>query len=366
MNPFLARLDHELRSLSNTEARAQLVARSAGYLARIGDFESAKASINQIRNEFGDGRSGRVTIAVMIAEALVFHYQSLDSRAFDRIIRAQFLGRFTNDEALEAVASAWRAHFEFDHSKFREMYLSLGIAIHRTSTENNEANARIANVLCKVATLCGEEALAKAYFKSGREFALKEKDLASVEAMQHNRAAFRLAYARSRMCFQSLSKSEIDEIRTDVETAKSLQNLSGVKALSSYIALCDARMLILEEQFERAIQALKALQESGPYPEGSFTVGLINLEIMYCLGRMNKIDDVLSLLEPSSDIDLSKVDFDERLVATWIQRQLSEIDSRLGNPELSASRFESACKDYEESLSDLKLGLRSVAAIFPS
>lgn len=354
MSRFLSRLDMEWKLSTDNLERAEIRARQAGYLARVGEFDKSKAIVGELRKEFGDGRSGRVTVWIIISEALIHHYEKLDLIALDRVTRAQLLSRMMRDKRLEAIASAWRAHIEFDHSKFDEMFVSLQSAIRCAEEGNNDALSRIANIVCKTAMLCGETQLAQSQFLIGREYALRDGDQAGVEALQHNRASFRLARIRSAKCFGEVEANEIRETRVEIETARSLQNLAGVTALSSYIDLCHARLLVVEGRFVEAIDRLNDLKGVGPFPAESFHYANLDLEIAYCYCATGKLDQAFGILGGQEFVDIDALDVDEQLVIRWIQLQLSKQDSRFGPVDDYRKLLESTVIEYIKLMTKLR------------
>lgn len=361
MSPFLQRLSQELKSARTVHEQGEIQARRAGYLARTGDFEGAKSSILDLRKIFGDGHDGIISIWIIISEALILHFEKVDPSALDRIMRAQLLSKMIGDKKLEAVSSAWKAHIEFEHSKFDAMFESLRAAIAAAKPEDSDAHARISNILCKTATLCGYAEVAKSQFQSGRRYALSEGDQASIEALQHNKAAFRLARIRSMSCIEEIERGELEEVRIEISTAKSLQNLTGIKALSNYIELCQARLLIIEGRFPEAVEALQSTRDVGPFPPGSVTPELIDLDISYCLALMGDVDKALQVIKA---VDLSKlpgIDVDEKLVVRWLQMRLATIDSRFGNLREADVNFNEAVDGYNAFISQLQQGMDSLS-----
>ncbi len=360
MSRFLTRLDMEWKLQTNDFSRAEIRARQAGYFARIGNFDQAMAIVAELRKQFGDGHSGRVTIWIMISEALIHHYNNLDLIALDRVMRAQFLSHLMQDSQLDAIASAWRAHIEFDHSKFNEMFVSLCRAIRAADENNTDALSRVSNVVCKAALLCGESSLAKSQFLLGREYALRDGDQAGVEALQHNKAAFRLSRIRSSRCFGDIDVAEIKETRVEIETAKSLQNLTGISALSSYIELCQARLLLVEGRFKDAIDRLKGIKGSGPFPVGSFNPEIIELEIAYCHSSLGEFDEAEKVLDGREFLNIGELDPDEQMVVRWTQLQLSIQNTRFGSVDTFQHLFQSTVDVYKELMTSLKSNLNNL------
>ncbi len=361
MSPFLVRLEKEFHLAKDDNARAEINAKRAGYFARTGDFSAAKEIIATLRTVYADGHAVRITILIMIAEALIHHYETLNSAGLDRIVRAQFLSRAIKDCPLEAVASAWRAHIEFENSKFLDVFESLEVA-HKlaVSCDNNEALTRVANIACKIALLCGEVRFAQAQFLIGRERALIDGDQASIEALQHNKAAFRLSRLRSNMCFGSIDPIELRETGIEIATARSLQRLTRIKALPTFIDLCQANILMVEARFLDAIEALNSLRSAGPFPAGTFSTELIDLELSFCLATLGRFDEAMKIFRNIDVVKLDSLDADERLFVRWLELGLVKLSDRFGTLGIAENRFQEAAIEYRHMIETLSVGLRKI------
>lgn len=361
MSPFLVRLDKEFRLAKDDDARAEVEAKRAGYFARTGNFSKAKDVIAALRVVYADGHAVRITILIMIAEALVYHYETLNHVGLDRIIRAQFLSRMIKDSQLEAITSAWRAHIEFENSKFPEMFVSLEAAHNRALfCDCNEAFTRVANIACKIALLCGETNFAKTQFLIGRDRALLDGDQASIEALQHNKAAFRLSRLRSNMCFGAVDPDDLRETRTEIATARSLQYLAHITALPTYIDLCQAHILMVEGRLLEAVDALNLIRNGGPFPVGTFSTELVDLELSFCLATLGRLNEAMEIFKNIDLTLIESLDADERLFVRWLELSLAELDNRFGISNLARIKFQESAVDYHLMIEVLSSGLKKI------
>lgn len=361
MSPFLIRLEKEFLSTGDERTRAEIDARRAAYLARTGNFDTAREIVARLRLIYADGRAVRITILIMVAEALIYQYESLKKDGLDKIIRAQLLSRMARDLNLEAITSAWRAHIEFENSCFAEMLSSLEAA-HRCAglCGSNEAMARVANIACKIGLLCGETTFANRQFLFGRDKALMDGDQASIEALQHNKAAFRLSRLRSSMCFGQVDAVELNQTRIEIASARSLQHLARITALSTYIDLCEAQLLIVEQRFQDAIEALNRIRSAGPFPVGSFSTQMLDLEISFCLALLERQDDAINMFNSIRMNEVESLDADELLFFRWMQLRLAEQDVRFGSIGIAKANFEVAASAYNAMIERLRDGLRDI------
>jgi hypothetical protein len=178
--------------------------------------------------------------------------------------------------------------------------------------------------------LCGDTEVAKRYFQLGRDHALKEGDQAGIDALLHNKAVFGAARLRAFNCVGVVSGEEIVFARSEINSAKNLQQLTRIKSLSAYIELAEARLAIVENRYEYALGRLEELQGTGPFPSGHFSVELGQIEQAYCLVQLGRIDEAVERSAAIRDTDLSEFDVDDRLVAMWQLDAMARADSRFG------------------------------------
>ncbi len=360
MSQLLIRLEGELASMSDPIQKAEWAARIAANLARQGKFDEAQSRIANLREVYGDGRSGPVTAWIMLAEGLVHLYKDLSPAALDRIARAQLLGMAMGYTSLVGVASAWKAHVEFEMSKFPAMIESLKASIKSAAAEDHDAQTRIAMVITNCLMLCGDFTNAQQWFMRGRAHAIKNGDQASVEALLYNRAAFGLAWLRLRHCDVAAQPEELRRTRAEVKSSRNLQDLTQISALTNHIYLADARLLILEGEYEEAIAKLQAVRDRNPFANHNFTQSFIDLEICYCQFEQGDIEESCLTYAALDHSTLSTLDLDEQIVAEWMKLKMSQADPRFGSwvdhrqrLEILQARHRHFAKDLGQSLEQL-------------
>lgn len=357
MSQLLTRLEVELASMTDPVRKAEWTARIAANLARLGLFDHAQSRIVELRQVYGDGRSGPVTAWIMLAEGLVHLYRDLSPAALDRIARANLLGIAMGYTSFVSVAAAWKAHVEFEMSKFPDMVASLQTAIKNAAAENHDAQTRIAMVLSNSFMHCGDFVNAQHWFMQGRDHAIKNGDQASVEALLYNRAAFGLAWVRLRNCDVPALPEELHRVRAEIKSSRNLQDLTQITALTNHIHLADARLLILEGKYEDAISGLLAVRNRKPFANHNFTQSFIDLEICFCRFGRGQIEEAVALYSSLEQSTFSTLDLDEQIVAEWMRYQMSQTDSRFGSSALHLRRFEELKAEHQSFSSDLQTSL---------
>jgi hypothetical protein len=347
--------------LSDPADRAEVIARIAAVHARSGHFDEARLSINAIKEQFGRGESGRVTVWKMIAEGLVFHYEDLSPSALDRISGALALGRAMQYPAVIALASAWKAHIEFERSDFVKMAESLSLALRHAGPMDHDAQTRIAMVLANAFMICGDRVQMQAWFMRGRDHAVKNGDRVSVEALQYNKAAFATAWARVSGCAAAVNAEELARLRGEVNSARNLQELARIGALSGHIRLIHARLLMLEAKYELAVEVLNEVRGTEPFAGHNFHQSYIDLELQFCAVRLGATDFSMASRFKEVLQQFNGLDIDERIVATWM---LAEIAEKAGlQVERTSLRGEliKLMSEHEAERRALRVSLESLA-----
>lgn len=356
MSQLLLRIDQELSTVADDCARSRLLSRKAGYLARVGRFDEAKQIVAALRKDFGGGHSGRATLWIMLTEGLLQHFEMMGPQALDRLNRALVLGVAMEDAEVISLAAAWKAHIEFETSNFDSMFLSLKTAIENSTDADHEARARIFMVLCDAALLCGDRQRGQRWFLRSRDHALKDGDQASIEALLYNRAAFNLAWLRARRCFGPLASEELSLVRMEISSARNLQEMTGIVALTHFVHTCDARLLILEGKYEEAIERLGALRLAKPYGAYNFDQTFFDLEVAYC--RYNNGDlSQSAIVERVDGSAFIHLDIDEQLVAAWMIFELSASHEESSACRTARQRFERVAQAYRASEESIRIQL---------
>lgn len=358
MSQLLARLDQKLKIASTAAERAEILARKASYLARIGQFSNARSIVAELREHFGDGHSGHITAWIMLAEGLLHLFENLSPLALDRISRSQLLGLAMKDAPVVAIASAWKAHIEFETSNFESMIKSLQIAISHATDSDHDANARLSMVISDSFLICGESQSAQAWFMRCREHALKDGDQASIEALLYNRAAFGLARLRVERCLSEIDSRRLSLLRMEIASAKNMQNLAEIAALTNFIHLCEARLLILEDKYSLAIDALASIRNAKPFADYNFNQSFVDLETSFCLQRLNRHEESRLIYNSIDWSSFERLDIDEQLIAAWMRHSMCIVDSSIDSVDDAKMAMDALLTEYEATRLSLLSGLR--------
>ncbi len=358
MSQLLARLRRDLARAADPVDRAELQARIGCCYARSGSFDEARHVVKELRSGFGDGRSGRVTIWIMLTEGLIHWYSEMSPKGLDRIVRAQLLSQAMKYRTGIAVSSAWKAHIDFEMSNFDAMFQALRLSISNASAEDNDASVRVAIVMVNATSLVGDFEGTKYWFMRGRDHALKEGDPADMDALQYNRAGMALAWVRAENCINPVQPESVRKVRLELESSKNLNAINGVDALDNYLRTSNARLMILEGRFDQAIVELTDVRGGHPFADFNFNTALVDLEIAFCHFRLTRVEDALRLYQSIDMGTIGDLQIDDQLAAASIKCELAKADSRFGDVVAYSKHLAELADAYSKWHAELKVGLQ--------
>jgi hypothetical protein len=347
--PLHIRLADEISAEADPERRAELSARYAAQIARIGRFEEAAKTLGDLRKIFADGRSGRATVWMMLSEGLVHLFQEETKPALDRIMRAQVLGSAMKYPAIVALASAWRAHIEQSQSEFSKMAQTLRVALDNAADADHDSHTRIALVLFNSFMICGNRVQAQKWFMRAHDRAVKNGDQASIEALMYNRATLGLADLRAEKCSKDLEPERLSIAHSEMESVKNLQPMLTGTIFPHYVELWLARLLVLEGRHADATERFANARTLAPLSEDNVDKKFTDLEIAFCRFSSGDRDAALLATSNIGRDAFAQLHVDDRLVAGWMQWQMMTSDSRFGNAELQAVLLSSLREEYASS-----------------
>lgn len=367
MSQLLARLDALLAGELEPGYRGELLARRACYVARTGDFESAREQVARLRAEFPSGTQPKVSILVMLAEGLIHTMERVSPEGLDRIRRAQLLAVSLRDKPLTALTSAWLAHWQSECSQFKGMVRSVELALESavsSDPQDSEALARASMVAANSFQSLGDRVGSSVWYASVRHHAVVAGDQATTEAMIYNRAAFAVGFVRARACLQPVETTHLKTVMAEIATARNYQQLVGVNVLTNLDQLWIARMLLLQGRFSEAVEALRTVRGLSPFSEKSFDRSFIDLEVAYCQARLGFIDAALATV-PHENEHFEGLHRDEQLVAAWLRHELVTKDSRFGSRLDASTTLNQAREAYLSEQTDLAKLLEPLRSLTP-
>jgi len=304
-----------LEQTNDPTERGLLLGEWAMYLARIGRFDDAESILIELRRDFDDGHSGRVTVMMMCAEGVLAYFKCLDPQAHDRLARAQLLSVAGKSGPLSALTSAWLAHIDFNLHRYDDMARAIQICIGIASGVDLQAKCRVSLTLGDAFLVTEQQPIAQRWYGRGHEFAVKLGDHAAVGALTYNQAALGVFGWRLASLESVVDPDLVNRAAGEVRTARSYQGIAQLRSLEHLLDNAQGSILILQERFDEAIAWFeRVLIASAPVsPSGHPSTILCDIALCYAkLARQHDFDRILAKVDISG---LESCKADDRAVA---------------------------------------------------
>lgn len=296
-SPFVTKLLAELDTTPDREARAILSAELGCYWARVGEFAESERIRQELRRDFGDARSVRVSILIMVMEALQLYYRDLSPLARDRMLRASLLSKGFHERELIARTSAWLAHIELNSARFDSMLVELRSSIDSMSTGDDATECRVSLVLGDACLIAGLAEQSQAWYEQARRAANRLGDHAAVGAMTYNRAALRVARCRYEKVTEARPVADMSLLRLDVESAINYQSVARLRSLEHLLTTTKVGLLLIQGEFVAAIPLIEGLLASSDVPPQSAQRFLLMSDYALALAKTGSVDRAKCQLE---------------------------------------------------------------------
>lgn len=315
-SPYIDRLKEGIAQADDPSTRGLRRAQLAAGYARLGEFDAAEAEISELRAEFGDGRSGRVSIMIMCAEAQLIYYKNLGDKARDRMMRAQLLSVAGRDAELSAMTSAWLAHICFNLHRHEEMIRSAKTCLDTISFQDHEAASRLALTLGDAFYASEQPDVGNRWYSKAHEHAVKLGDHSTIGALTYNRAAMGTFVARLQSVDRPVDPTAVTRLAGEVRTAINYQAIAQLASLKALLDYSQASAAILSGQFSDAASILEKLVADKPSTSPIERHIVLQCDLALSLARSSRLDEAATLAKTLSLDQLSKCTPDDQVVAS--------------------------------------------------
>lgn len=364
--PIVIRLSEQISAASGAEERAVFQAALGSYMARIGKFDDAERLRLELRRDFGDGRSLRVSVRLMCLEALLLYFRDLSPVSRDRLARAHLLSKASNDRALVALTSSWLAHIDFNQNKFDTMASALLDCASAVGPDDAEADCRAAIVMGDALAYIGERKKSKEWYERARHLAVSIGDQASIGAVTYNSAALHIAFLRLASLQGQIAGDDLSLAASEVQSAINYQVMAGLGSLDHLLHTARVGVLVLRRQFADAARLGREVLEREHVPPGSAQELLLKSDIAAALGRCAQDEGALAWIEQVPIAHVNTFEPDDRAL---ILSSLSDAHASGARDELARElrkAAEEALQEHSSRVAHLRTMLDVVSRNLPS
>lgn len=364
MIPLLTRIDNALAQCTDPAKRAELQAEQAVYLARIGDFDRANQVLSALRQDYGNGRSARISIWIMLIEGLIAFFDDTNPAARDRILRAHMISNAAHFHDLTNLTAAWLAHIEFNRCDFESMFRFLSICHDRSPASADSSNLRVCLLLADACMHCGQIKDARIWYERSRQQAIDLGDEASLAAAIYNKAALGLSQLRLAAVAGELDSDLIHFVSMEIASAHNFHHGAGHRSLTHLVDACRARMLLLRKNYGEALGIFQILLKDGA-PLLGFKSDRLLLQIEYglCLIGVGLRDDASALfatIDPECRIEMT---MDDQLIFIASYIALAKALQPSADEQINVTQLHECASLHRLEIEMLRRGLRLLEAI---
>lgn len=331
---LLSTLDLEASTTNDPVKWAKAVCRSASHRARQGMTSEALDAIARVRSQFERDFNPLIGVWLMLAEGIMHFVVDRRAEAHDRTLRAYTIAGAANHLDAKPSCAAWMAHLTFNSLRFEEMVRYLAEALATANADDHQALGRASLVLADALHFSGDFLNAKPWYERTRLHATAEGDDATLSAMLHNVAAFRVANIRMGDAAGEVSAAEAKRATMEANSALGFDVRIGAASFAMLVPLLQGQLLTVEGRYGDAETVLIGIDQ-GKLERRSLPLLLIDLG--WCQVAQGRIDEGAQLAARGETLVTSNADIDE---VAYMYARLAQIAVRQGNQTLAQSRRE--------------------------
>jgi hypothetical protein len=250
---LLARLDAALARSRHPVEAACLRAERAGFLARLGHFDEARAVLGSLHAQFDPQPQAAVSAWLCMAEGWMLHFGSLSSGARDKMKRAQALSAAAGLVPLQALSSAWLAHMDYLADDADEMLRNLALALKLAAPDHHSARARACMVVALSYDFGERLDRAQLWYVRAREHANADGDETTLSALNYNITGHRAHHAVQAAMFGGDAQDQARQALAGAEATGNFDAWVGTLSLDALVPMQRAALASVQRQYGEAL-----------------------------------------------------------------------------------------------------------------
>jgi hypothetical protein len=305
------------------------LAKSWIALAQMGQSQQAGVVLQDLRSRYSKGDSPRITIRVLILEAVAWYYDNRRPDSLDRARRALALSTAARISDLAAEAAVWVSHLSFNFDDYALLSSALKTSFEGFECLDAGSRGRVCLVVADSSQFLGHPEIASRWYTVARIFARQAKSRSLIAAIEYNRIVMGLSRLRLERFFPiHVEKRSSKAWIGDLLSIQRLHEGLGVTSLKELLLLCEALAHQADSNFSLAAVAMTQIRSKGAAQTCGLSERMLDLEIDWC----RVLSEPASVRDPSvlpTIEELEQWSFGEQVVAL---RQLDDISRALDLP----------------------------------
>lgn len=298
-----------IESAQDPELRACLRAELAAYVARMGDFDQARSIVSDLRNS-PTWKSSRLSVLLMLAEALIALRNEHDFNALDRLSRGFALAIAFRELDVAGLVSAWLAQFNYNRLARAELGRWVAKCVELRPHMSKSARTRFCLTQGSIASYIGDMEAAKDWYQHARSLAVATQDEAFLAAAMYNRAALGISRIRVDQAAGAPFRGNVEFLAMEIDSAIGYSHVTRNTAATSLQKLWKGRLLMVQGDFlgalpliVQAIDHMPEIAEPNIRQAVEADVAICKLELSDVEGAMNISHTLPREAHPALQVD---------------------------------------------------------------
>lgn len=328
---LLQRLDAEIGAAATLLEADCKCAERAAYLARLGRFDEARATMAELQARYGAAPHVEISIAMNLAEGLISYFDNVGLDDTDKVQRAHALSVASGRSQSRAVCAAWLAHWAYARLDMPALAGHVREALAHADASNHAARARACLVAAQALHLAGRLDLAKPWYDQSRICAIDRGDDVTVRAIVHNMAWLRMLVLRQAVLTGADQAHAGRHALLNAESAESLDLLAGDTSWSELKPMLKAQIASLHGDARDALALYERHLPAAKEP--SRLHANLLADKAWCHAQLNQHDAALQCAEASLRSLTEDTQIDDRAAT---HTRLAQAFGASGDPRQAA------------------------------
>lgn len=315
MQRLIERLDHGINYGRIPNEIPFLRAERAVLLVRMGEFERARQDLDKVRRLPEAQTNAALSAWLWLGEGLADFFESVESRARDRVLRARALAASAKVPRIHALTAAWCAHLDFRAQDYAAMVSHAVESLQVADAANHGALARLCVVIAGAYHFAGREDLAQPWYTQARMSASAEGDGVTLSSVMYNMAALRVTWVRLDQVYGRSDAQAVQRALLGAESSSYLDRSVGAHALSVASWMLRAQILVGHGRHAEALTLYDQHWDEAQRSGLGASEGLYQADRAWCLYHLGRGDEARTAARSAASALMWATEIEERALA---------------------------------------------------
>ena len=202
----------------------------------------------------------------------------------------------------------------------------------------------------------GQTEQARTWYRSAREHAIRDGDIAMQNVMLFNGATFGVANLTLQDCFDPVAANLLKRVEMEAASAANLNNALGIQSLASLIPMMQAELLIIKGKWSEALNLLSTHIDNAALEGQKRLLPKFLAQRAWCHANLGEIENSIYFSRCSLDSVTDCKDLDD---LTVLHARLSSAGKIIKDTQLEENN-KSAALEYSRQFKTQQSGILEI------